>query len=179
LPDWWDRPAPGEPDPPTPLAPSQPLPDEAATEPRAYSPLLAHDPRRWQRGLLLHDLLRHLPGLPAAQRAEAARRFLAQPARGLAPDEVESWANEALAVTEAPAHAALFGEDQARYLVTVPSETVAKTVSDQAKAAGIDVQRLGVTGGDALTLPGEAPISVQELTALHEGWLPAYMAGER
>jgi len=108
LPDWWGRTAPEEPDPPTPLAPSQPLPDEAAAEPRAYSPRIADDPRRWQRGLLLHDLLRHLPGLPAAERAAAARRFLAQPAHGLAPEDVEQWADEALAVTEAPAHAALF-----------------------------------------------------------------------
>ena len=77
------------------------------------------------------------------------------------------------------AHAALFGEDQARYLLTVRDEATAKSVIEQAKAAGIDIQRLGVTGGDALTLPGEAPISLQELTALHEGWLPAYMAGER
>jgi ATP-dependent helicase/nuclease subunit A len=108
LPGWWSEPAPGEPDPPTPLAPSQPLPDEAATEPRAYSPLIADDPRRWQRGLLLHDLLRHLPGLPSSARGEAARRFLAQPAHALAAEDVESWAAEALAVTEAPAHAALF-----------------------------------------------------------------------
>ena len=108
LPDWWTEPAPGEPDPPTPLAPSQPLPDEAAGGPRAYSPLIADDPRRWQRGLLLHDLLRHLPGLPPAERAAAAGRFLAQPAHGLAPEDVEQWADEALAVTEAPAHAALF-----------------------------------------------------------------------
>ena len=108
LPDWWTEPAPGEPDPPTPLAPSQPLPDEAAAAPRAYSPLIVDDPRRWQRGLLLHDLLRHLPGLPAAQRGEAARRFLAQPAHGISPEDVEQWASEALAVTEATAHAALF-----------------------------------------------------------------------
>lgn len=109
-PSWLAEPAPGEPDPPTPLAPSQPLPDEAAAQPRAYSPLLADDPKRWQRGLLLHDLLRHLPGLPATERAAAARRFLAQPAHGLAAEDVEHWADEALAVTEAPSHAALFAE---------------------------------------------------------------------
>jgi ATP-dependent helicase/nuclease subunit A len=108
LPDWWTAPAPGEPDPPTPLAPSQPLPDEATGGPRAYSPLIADDPRRWQRGLLLHDLLLHLPGLPPLERAAAARRFLAQPAHGLSPQDIEQWAAEALAVTEAPAHAALF-----------------------------------------------------------------------
>ena len=39
--------------------------------------------RRWQRGRLLHELLRHLPALPAAERDAAAHRFLAQPAHGL------------------------------------------------------------------------------------------------
>jgi ATP-dependent helicase/nuclease subunit A len=107
---WAHEMAPGEPDPPRPLAPSQPLPDEAAAEPRAFSPLASDDGKRWQRGLLLHDLLRHLPGLAAAERAQAAQRFLSQPAHGLAPEEIADWAAEALAVTEAPAHAALFAE---------------------------------------------------------------------
>lgn len=110
LPDWWRKPAPGEPDPPTPLAPSQPLPDEAATEPRAYSPLAPDDGKRWRRGVLLHELLRHLPALPEIERAEAARRFLAQPAHGLPPEDVASWANEVLGVIATPAHAALFAE---------------------------------------------------------------------
>jgi ATP-dependent helicase/nuclease subunit A len=110
LPEWWGKPAPGEPDPPTPLAPSQPLPDEASAGPQAYSPLAADDPMRWRRGLLLHELLRHLPAVPAADRAAAARRFLARPAHGLAPEDVDRWADEVLAVTEAPAFAALFAE---------------------------------------------------------------------
>ena len=53
LPSWIRTAAPDEPDPPTPLAPSQPLPDEAAAEPRAFSPLGGADGKRWQRGLLL------------------------------------------------------------------------------------------------------------------------------
>ena len=80
---WARDPARAEPDPPTPLAPSQPLPDEAMQAPRAFSPL-ARTTARWQRGRLLHDLLRHLPALPAAEREAAARRFLAQPAHGIA-----------------------------------------------------------------------------------------------
>ncbi len=146
LPDWWTEPAPGEPDPPTPLAPSQPLPDEAAAQPRAYSPLLADDPRRWQRGLLLHDLLRHLPGLPAAERAAAARRFLAQPAHALAPEDVEQWASEALAVTEAPAHAALFAPGsraEVPLIGTVQTPRGTFTVSGQ-------VDRLAVSATEVL-----------------------------
>src|SRR3954471_21838959 len=49
--EWWaHRRAREEPDPPTPLAPSRPLPDEAARGPRPYSPLAQDDRRRWQRG---------------------------------------------------------------------------------------------------------------------------------
>ena len=36
---------------------------------------------------------------------------------------------------------------------------------------------IGVAGGDALTLPGEAPILLTELREAHESPLPAYMAG--
>ena len=91
---WVHQPAPAEPDPPTPLAPSQPLPDEALASPRAFSPLAPDDSRRWQRGRLLHELLRHLPALPAAARAPAARRFLAQPAHGLTDEEISLWVDE-------------------------------------------------------------------------------------
>ena len=110
LPDWARQPAPAEPDPPAPLAPSQPLPDETLAGPRAFSPLPSGDPRRWKRGQLLHELLRHLPATPPAERREAARRFLAQPAHGLSDEDIAGWSDEALTVTEAPAHAALFAE---------------------------------------------------------------------
>ena len=79
--------------------------------------------------------------------------------------------------TKMPAHALLFGEDQARYLVTC-------TVSDAAQIEhylnGIEVPTVfaGVVGGNALILPGEAPISLAELRAAHEAWLPAYMGAE-
>ena len=74
-----------------------------------------------------------------------------------------------------PAHAALFGEDQARYLVAVDPMQSAAIVAE-AKAAGVAVVRIGATGGDALRLPGEAPLSVAELAKAHESWLPDYMA---
>ncbi|TAJ38958.1 MAG: double-strand break repair helicase AddA [Reyranella sp.] len=146
LPGWWDKPAPGEPDPPTPLAPSQPLPDEAAAQPRSYSPLAADDAKRWQRGLLLHELLRHLPAVAPAERPAVAQRFLAQPAHGLTADEVEHWADEALAVTEAPAHAALFAKGsraEVPLIGTVQTPRGTFTVSGQ-------VDRLAVTAGEVL-----------------------------
>ncbi|MCJ2007538.1 phosphoribosylformylglycinamidine synthase subunit PurL [Methylobacterium sp. J-092] len=74
-----------------------------------------------------------------------------------------------------PAHAYLFGEDQARYLVAVPAEA-ATDILYAASAQGIDASVVGVVEGDGLTLPGGQTISVAELRDAHEGWLPAYMA---
>jgi phosphoribosylformylglycinamidine synthase len=75
-----------------------------------------------------------------------------------------------------PAHAALFGEDQARYLVTCAGSE-AEALLASARAAGVAAELLGKTGGDMLRWPGEAAISVQSLHAAHEAWFPAYMAG--
>ena len=74
------------------------------------------------------------------------------------------------------AHAFWFGEDQARYIVTVPA-AVAEKVMARLRAAGVMVRQLGLTGGDALILEGERPIPVAKLRERFEGWLPAYMAG--
>jgi phosphoribosylformylglycinamidine synthase len=75
------------------------------------------------------------------------------------------------------AHAALFGEDQARYLLTCPAGSV-DWIMDRLARDGVPVLCIGDTGGDALTLPGERPISIAELTRVHESWLPDYMAGK-
>jgi len=143
---WAHEPAPDEPNPPTPLAPSQPLPDEARDPPRAFSPLAADERRRWQRGRLMHELLRHLPALPAPDRAAAAHRFLAQAAHGLDEAEIASWAAEALAVTEAPGHQALFAEGSRAEVPLIGSVQTARgpfTVSGQ-------VDRLAVTAREVL-----------------------------
>jgi phosphoribosylformylglycinamidine synthase subunit PurL len=68
-----------------------------------------------------------------------------------------------------------FGEDQARYVVTVLDSNAA-AVLNIAGNERIPVRRLGTTGGDALTLPGERPILVANLRERFEGWLPRYMA---
>ncbi|MBM3649158.1 MAG: double-strand break repair helicase AddA [Alphaproteobacteria bacterium] len=146
LPAWARETAAAEPDPPTPLAPSQPLPDEATAASPAFSPLAPGDPRRWRRGQLLHELLRHLPAIAPAERADAARRFLAQPAHGLAEDDVASWSAEALSVTEAPAHAALFAPGsraEVPLIGTVRTPRGSFTVSGQ-------VDRLAVSAGEVL-----------------------------
>ncbi|MGA9081141.1 MAG: AIR synthase related protein, partial [Pseudolabrys sp.] len=81
------------------------------------------------------------------------------------------------APSDIPAHAHWFGEDQARYLVTIPAAKV-QAVLDRAKAANVPVWTIGKTGGDTLTLAGERPILVTILRERFEAWLPAYMVGE-
>jgi phosphoribosylformylglycinamidine synthase II len=83
-----------------------------------------------------------------------------------------------------PAHAELFGEDQARYIVTVKNKAALDELSRRVGAivetgeALVLMTIIGKTGGDTLTLPGEMPISLEELHNAHENWLPSYMAGE-
>jgi len=81
------------------------------------------------------------------------------------------------APSDIPAHAHWFGEDQARYLITVPAPQV-DAVLARARAANVPVWMLGRTGGDTLTLSGERPILVTILRKRFESWLPAYTAGE-
>jgi phosphoribosylformylglycinamidine synthase subunit PurL len=70
-----------------------------------------------------------------------------------------------------------FGEDQGRYLVAV-SPTDAPGLLAAAGSAGVIARRVGRTGGDALILGGETPISIAQMRATHEGWLPGYMTGD-
>ncbi len=74
------------------------------------------------------------------------------------------------------AHAFWFGEDQARYVITV-EPGVAETIVARGRAAGVALRQLGLTGGDALTLEGDRRILIAKLRERFEGWLPAYMAG--
>jgi phosphoribosylformylglycinamidine synthase II len=73
-----------------------------------------------------------------------------------------------------PVHAFWYGEDQARYVVTAKAADLPKIETAAAKA-GLNLTRLGTTGGAELTLPGENPILVSTLQATHEAWLPNYM----
>ena len=75
-----------------------------------------------------------------------------------------------------PEHAAWFGEDQGRYVVSV-SPAAAEEVVSRARLLELPARIVGRSGGEALTLPGEAPLPVRELREAHEGWFPQYMAG--
>jgi phosphoribosylformylglycinamidine synthase len=45
------------------------------------------------------------------------------------------------------------------------------------QASSVLVHRIGTTGGDAISIPGERALTVAALNERFEGWLPAYMAG--
>jgi phosphoribosylformylglycinamidine synthase len=74
-----------------------------------------------------------------------------------------------------PAHAALFGEDQGRYVVACAADRAA-AIADRARRAGIAVRPLGTSGGRELTVDGAQAISLDDLRAAHEGWLPRFMS---
>ncbi|MGH6932154.1 MAG: AIR synthase-related protein, partial [Dongiaceae bacterium] len=68
----------------------------------------------------------------------------------------------------------LFGEDQARYLVTATPQH-AQALLKEAAALAVPARLIGETGGQALTLAEGGAISVARLKQLNEAWLPAYM----
>ena len=75
-------------------------------------------------------------------------------------------------------HAFWFGEDQGRYIVAAP-RGMAERVLSAAKSAGVPALKIGETGGESLTLADEAPLSLAEMRAAFESWLPGYMEGPR
>ena len=54
-------------------------------------------------------------------------------------------------------HGFWFGEDQARYVVTIKADQF-DNLAARAKTASVPIRRIGMTHGNALTLPGEKPI---------------------
>lgn len=73
-----------------------------------------------------------------------------------------------------PAHALLFGEDQARYVIAVPAD-LANFVQANAESAGVPFRPLGTVSGDRLAIDGLIDVPVAELVKAHEGWFPTYM----
>ncbi|MDA0306249.1 MAG: phosphoribosylformylglycinamidine synthase subunit PurL [Proteobacteria bacterium] len=74
---------------------------------------------------------------------------------------------------EAPAHAWLFGEDQARYIVTTND---ARTLLAAAEKAGVPAMQIGITGGEGISLiGGSGETALAALRKANEDWLPGYM----
>jgi phosphoribosylformylglycinamidine synthase len=68
--------------------------------------------------------------------------------------------------------AALFGEDQARYVITTRN---AAQVMQLAAERDIIVTVLGETDGEAVNLKGGPSVALATLRQTHEAWLPGYM----
>ncbi|MFN7024161.1 MAG: phosphoribosylformylglycinamidine synthase subunit PurL [Pseudorhizobium sp.] len=73
------------------------------------------------------------------------------------------------------AHALMFGEDQARYIVAVPGD-LANFVGASAEGAGIPFRRLGRVGGDRLLVDDRIDVAVVDLINANESWFPTFMA---
>ncbi|SOC85294.1 phosphoribosylformylglycinamidine synthase [Ensifer adhaerens] len=81
-----------------------------------------------------------------------------------------------LAESHGPAHALLFGEDQARYVIAVPAD-LANFVCANAEDAGVPFRRLGTVEGTNLVVDELLNVSVDELRGAHESWFPEFMDG--
>lgn len=107
LPDWAQRPAPDEPSPPRPLAPSDP-----GDNPPVRAPIdRLDDAQRFARGNALHRLLQWLPDLAPDLRAGAAARYLARPVFGFEAHRQREILDEVLGVLGTSGFAHLFGPD--------------------------------------------------------------------
>lgn len=84
-------------------------------------------------------------------------------------------ASVTLADQRGPAHALLFGEDQARYVIAVSAD-LADFVDASAEAAGVPFRRLGSVGGDRLMVDDLIDLAVVDLVNANESWFPAFMA---
>jgi phosphoribosylformylglycinamidine synthase subunit PurL len=73
-------------------------------------------------------------------------------------------------------HRELFGEDQARYVLTCAPKDVAKIIT-QAHVKGVDIVRVGNVSGLKEVNFGGTVLTLADLSAAHEGWFPEFMAG--
>ena len=73
-----------------------------------------------------------------------------------------------------PAHAELFGEDQARYLISVNADKYV-AVEEQAKQAGVKLTNLGKVTGQDLVVEEHIKLSAKQLENAYESWFPDFM----
>jgi phosphoribosylformylglycinamidine synthase len=150
------------------------------------------------QSLYLKEILDREEGAPPPVDLDVERRngdFVRQLIRSRQVDTVHDCSDGGLAVALAemamaggigaeigapegvPLHGFLFGEDQGRYLLAVDADH-APDILYEAGALGIPAALIGAVGGSSLIWPDGTSISVAELKAAHEAWLPDYMAGK-
>lgn len=168
LPRWMTTPIGPEPRPPRPLAPSS-AGEEAGGEP-PLPPEAARDAAR--RGSLIHGLLERLPDVPAAARADAARRWLERQAGDLAPAMREEMLAAALAVLDHPGFAALFSEAA---LAEVPLAATVEGVVVAGTADRLLIEETRITVVDFKTTR-RPPASAAEVPLATLRQMAAYVA---
>ena len=75
-------------------------------------------------------------------------------------------------------HAALFGEDQARYIVAVDDEW-ADMFAANSEGSGVSFERIGTVGGDKLVINDLVDVSINDLSTAHESWFPNFMGSQQ
>jgi phosphoribosylformylglycinamidine synthase len=71
-----------------------------------------------------------------------------------------------------------FGEDQGRYLITIPRDKLDWFYEERIGDTGIFAPWIGTTGGSELKLGEARALTIEELRAAYEGWFPSFMAGD-
>jgi len=161
LPGWAGEPAPTEPSPSRPLAPSR-----AEQDPPVRSPLdAAGDLNRFKRGTIIHYLMQWLPELPPEHREAAARKYLARPSLELSEEVQARLMAEALAVLEDEALSELFSPAS---IAEVPISGVVTSGDGQERVVSGIIDRLLIADGMVTVVdyktnrpPPETPEAVQ------------------
>jgi ATP-dependent helicase/nuclease subunit A len=176
LPDWAHRPAPPEPTPQRPLAPSRLGVDDTLARSPRYS---ATPQDRFRRGRLIHLLLQYLPDIAEARRAAAARRYLSQKNFALSEPAIEDIVAQAMTVLAFPDFAPVFGPGSRAEV------SIAGLVPAMGRGAAISgqIDRLLVTGQEILVVDYKthraAPISPDDVPKIYVQQMAAYRAALR
>jgi len=175
LPSWALRPAPSEPSPGRPLAPSRPSP----IAPALRSPLRDRDAadNRFRRGTLLHRLLQYLPGIAPAQRQAIAAQVLSD--SGLTADQIAEYVAAVAPVLDDSRFAAVFAADalvEASLTGLIDGVVVCGTVDrllvTPAKVFIIDYKTNRNPPGDSSAIPLAYAKQMQAYSALLHGIYP-------
>ena len=73
-----------------------------------------------------------------------------------------------------PIHAYGFGEDQARYVISVSPDNV-KNIITAARDANVAIKNLGIVQGNTVNIKNTFTITLNELLDAHSTWMPKYM----
>lgn len=168
LPPWALTPIGPEPRPPRPLAPSSAGEDKGAEPP--LPPEAARHAAR--RGSLIHALLERLPEVAAAERAEAARRWLARQAGDLPEELREEMLASSLGVIDHPEFAPIFS---GAALAEVPLAATVDGVVVAGTADRLLIEDGAVTVVDFKTTR-RPPASASEVPAATLRQMVAYVA---